>query len=294
MLAFPPLLCRQRYRTGIYQDTNDVTHIADETPSGVQIGPIRVPVANNYDVDNEYNYIMNKALRSYRLHREKERAENRQIQLKTAYRRRWRAPSVPSKVRNCMSAPPTRAERAPSPAPSATDAIKEVGDANDPNDGNKGKKVIPVEVKRVTLSMDDSLSPKAQSYLRRNKSTHAWQSHSFPSANYLSQHVRQQFQQIAQARNDVVPAAGKSSTSNERPSSAMNYSYDGGIFLPHKAKHDYFVIHPDWVSESMTIQKLSLKDRKKKKTDTWPGRRCKSAPPPNERNIITWNNGESV
>jgi hypothetical protein len=59
-------------------------------------------------------------------------------------------------------------------------------------------------------------------------------------------------------------------------------AYDGGIFLPNKPKHEYFVIHPDWVSESMTIQKLSLSERKPtyvSKTMTWPGRRCKSAPP---------------
>ena len=159
---------------------------------------------------------------------------------------------------------------------------------------SKTKKITPVEIKRVTLSMDDSLSPKGQNYVRRNKSTHSWQSHSFPSANYLSQHVRQQFQQATHARADVIPAAGKPSSANNRPSSAMTYSYDGGIFSPKKSPQEYFVIHPDWVSESMTIQKLSLKDRNPSKTATWPGRRCKSAPPPNQRNIITWNTGESV
>ena len=81
-----------------------------------------------------------------------------------------------------------------------------------------------------------------------------------------------------------------------RPTSAnpkMNYFYDGGLFThPKHSSHDYFVIHPDWVSESMTIQKLSLTERTKvlpvSKSMTWPGRRCISAPPPKYRNPITW------
>ncbi|XP_033749629.1 uncharacterized protein LOC117334241 isoform X2 [Pecten maximus] len=275
------------------------------TPNGVQIGPIRVPVANTYDVDNEYDNIMNKALRSYKLHRDKERADNRQKLLKTAYKKRWHVPHAPSRP-----ATPDRKPRPKSSLPPKMDAIKEVLEANTTNgsyDSSEPKK--PVDVKRVTLSMD---SPSmSNSYIRRNQQTsQSWYSQSCPTTSYLNSHMMRQYQSSGSAspsssassksysgsgtstRASYSPQLKKKTESSpkKRPESARtNYSYDGGIFVPNKPKHDYFVIHPDWVSEAMSIQKLSLKERRPvSRTGTWPGRRCKSAPPPKLRNPITW------
>jgi len=77
------------------------------------------------DVDNEYGYIMNKALRSYKLHRDKEKAENRQKLLKTAYRRRWHVPQRPT-----TPVAADRKGRPKSTLPPKMDAIREVGEAN--------------------------------------------------------------------------------------------------------------------------------------------------------------------
>lgn len=40
------------------------------------------------DIDNDYDYIMARALKSYRLHREKEKADNRKIQIRTNFLKR--------------------------------------------------------------------------------------------------------------------------------------------------------------------------------------------------------------
>lgn len=146
------------------------------------------------------------------------------------------------------------------------------------------RRPTPVELARITISMGES--PKQINYQRRNRTT--WMSHSFPSASYLNQYAK--LHQLSQSRIESLPPAGKP-TAN-RPQSA--YAYDGGVFSPTGPKNDYFVIHPEWVSEAMTIQKLNLKRRPNtlvtSASDTWPGRRCKSAPPENRRNPITWNN----
>lgn len=144
------------------------------------------------------------------------------------------------------------------------------------------RRPTPVELARVTISMGES--PKQINFQRRNRST--WMSHSFPSASYLNQYAK--LHQLSQSRVESLPAAGKPTAS--RPQSA--HAYDGGVFSPTGPKNDYYVIHPEWVSEAMTIQKLNLKRRPNtlvmSASDTWPGRRCKSAPPQNRSNPITW------
>lgn len=144
------------------------------------------------------------------------------------------------------------------------------------------RRPTPVELARITISMGES--PKQINFQRRNRST--WMSHSFPSASYLNQYAK--LHQLSQSRVESIPAAGKPTAS--RPQSA--HAYDGGVFSPTGPKNDYYVIHPEWVSEAMTIQKLNLKRRPNtlvmSASDTWPGRRCKSAPPQNRSNPITW------
>lgn len=51
-------------------------------------------------------------------------------------------------------------------------------------------------------------------------------------------------------------------------------------------KRQYYTIHPEWVSENLSIQRVSLQQR----TSTYHPRRCRSAPPPRSRNPITWEN----
>lgn len=163
------------------------------------------------------------------------------------------------------------------------------------------------ELNRITIggtAMNQSPSPtKSASFQKRNSTSQQWYSQSVPNTSYINNHMRlvnghvghqSRHSHISKVQRSV--SAVRSDSSTCRPESANHYSYDGGIFLPNKPKHEYFVIHPDWVSESMTIQKLSLSERKPtyvSKTMTWPGRRCKSAPPAKFRNPITWDVVES-
>lgn len=66
---------------------------------------------------------MNKALKSYKLYRDKEKAENRQRTLRSARQKRWRTP-LPS--RTIQSAGPERTR----PVLATKDAINEVREAN--------------------------------------------------------------------------------------------------------------------------------------------------------------------
>lgn len=303
-MSFPPLLCRDRYPKWIEQ--------IEVTPNGLQIGPIRIPVAQTYDLDNEHDYIMNKALRSYKLHRDKEKAENRQQHLRSARLKRWKTPQP---IRNIQSAGSERTK----PILVPKDAINEVKEANiSPEEiKQKSKKTFDLntvtvgrafELTRITIgeaTMNQSPSPtKSASFQKRNSTSQQWYSQSVPNTSYLNNHTKlfngQVGHQSRHSHSSKVPRSSssiRSEASSSRPESATFYnSYDGGIFLPNKPKQEYFVIHPDWVSESMTIQKLSLSERKPvyaAKVATWPGRRCKSAPASKLRNPITWDVVES-
>lgn len=107
------------------------------------------------DVENEHNYIMTKALKSYKLHRDKEKAETRQRQLRSAYRRRWHAPVVPSKLR-ANSASHVRPR-------TVTDVIREVEVANTEerysNDESPWRHKLPLySVYLVLLPISEQLS----------------------------------------------------------------------------------------------------------------------------------------
>lgn len=292
-MSFPPLLCRDRYPKWL-QDV-------EVTPDGLQIGPIKIPVAQTYDLEHEHDYIMNKALKSYKLYRDKEKAENRQRTLRSARQKRW---LTPQPLRNIQSAGPERTR----PVIATKDAINEVREANLSEEDIKKNERKSLELNRVNVGrafelnkitlggpeMQQSPSPtKSASFIKRNSTSQQWYSQSVPNTSYMKHYNGHAGHQSRHSHSTRVPRsipASRSETPN-RPESAASYSYDGGVFLPNKPKHEYFVIHPDWVSESMTIQKLSLSERKPAyvKSGTWPGRRCKSAPPTKFRNPITWN-----
>lgn len=65
---------------------------------------------------------------------------------------------------------------------------------------------------------------------------------------------------------------------------------DGGVFGRGEGSvsRRYYVIHPDWVSENLSVQKLNLSERKESEENHYS--RSQSAPPTaeDERDIITW------
>lgn len=177
-------------------------------------------------------------------------------------------------------------------------------------------------------TMDAPLSRSA-AYRLRNRTTHSWSQDasanssthdpmtmSCPNARSLEEHMRKARTHVPRDPNPspvIVKAKGIASPAtspgggvgqNQRPASC--YTYDGGFFLsPSNAKD--FVIHPDWVSEAITVNKVSLlerggRSRTPAKSTAMHGsgaagesgssqrraRRCKSAPPPKHRNPITW------
>ncbi|KAK3604719.1 hypothetical protein CHS0354_018959 [Potamilus streckersoni] len=147
-------------------------------------------------------------------------------------------------------------------------------------------------------------SHKTKSFMKRNQPSFSWYSNSYPATSQLQQFARPPSQNqmstsciLDGASSSVASTvAARNTVTSERPLTAKSksdegttlYNYEGGLFFEPKKHADFFVIHPDWVSEAMSIQKLTLSNRNVTKTLTWPGRRCKSAPPPKLRNPITW------
>lgn len=127
-------------------------------------------------------------------------------------------------------------------------------------------------------------------------------SQSLPSSSFIHQQFASSASSSPRSSRDATSEkaspAGKSATS--RPSAS--YSYDGGFFVgAHSGQAEYFVIHPDWVSEAVTIKKLSIGSKtngppvsKSASFRNWGGRRCMSAPPAKRRNPITWGQSEPI
>ncbi|CAG5129190.1 unnamed protein product [Candidula unifasciata] len=143
----------------------------------------------------------------------------------------------------------------------------------------------------------------AIAYQKRNQTTHIWtdssqlMSRSLPTSSFLHRSYGSSAASSPRSSRDTssekTSPAGK--PTRTRPSSS--YSYDGGFFVgAHTGQAEYFVIHPDWVSEAITLKKYlnetekngpPLKQAVSLKGPTLQGRRCLSAPP-KHRNPITW------
>ncbi|KAL4227552.1 hypothetical protein ACF0H5_012995 [Mactra antiquata] len=275
---------------------------------------IKIPVASNYDLDSDYDYIMSRALKSYKQHREKEKADTRKGPFKNAYMRRHhlRPKTAPPtrfvesmKVNNVCSTQNAEGVYVPQ-----LDAIKAVSNANPVCDDKERTPRRVLQVTKVSLNMMQEQNKKTASYLKRNSPSHPWHSHSYPSVRPMDKFVRpphaymsasvgdREFSSALSGSSSRSSSAKSSPSHGCRPKSSKNsakYLYDGGLFAhPKNGNPEYFVIHPDWVSESMSIHKLSLSERTKvlpkSKSMTLPGRRCNSAPPPKYRNPITWEN----
>ena len=166
------------------------------------------------------------------------------------------------------------------------------------------------------------MNNKTRSYIKRNEGAHTWYSNSYPDVKTVTNNMRLRaphaYMSASVGDRDLSSSLSSSRSSSTKSSPSRpshpagkprgsvkaQYNYDGGLFaIPRNGPHDDFVIHPDWVSESMSIQKLSLskrtaskpgqsaaKDTRMTKSASWtlPGRRCKSAPPAKLRNPITW------
>ena len=168
----------------------------------------------------------------------------------------------------------------------------------------------------VKLQLSDNMSQpitRSVAYQRRNKTTHAWydsghsMSQSVPTGGFLQRHYSSSSSSTPRTSGhdsvDHSSPAGKPS----RGGPSNSYSYDGGMFLgAHVGQAEYFVIHPDWVSDAMTIKKLNV-DSDKKTTSrsskdhltrssarSWQRRRCMSAPPAKLRNPISWEQSSPV
>ncbi|KAH3833773.1 uncharacterized protein LOC127879254 isoform X2 [Dreissena polymorpha] len=333
--VLPPRLWTSAYDgVGLidYPEYWNSEHVQDAVQTGDPHFSIRVPVASNYDLDNDYDYIMSRALRSYKQHRETEKAETRKGPLKSAYLRRHHirprtAPLVrfieTVKVRNVEKNTNGHEHGGAGGLHAKMDPITEVTRANPGVEDDAEERSRPtLHVSKVSINMMQDTNRKTASYLKRNQPSHPWHSHSYPSVRPMEKFVRPPHAYMSASVNERDLSSALSSSSS-RSSSAKsspvhkasktasagkassvknnsNYYYDGGLFTHPRDSHaDYFVIHPDWVSESMSIQKLSLTERKKQlppksKSMTWPGRRCNSAPPSKYRNPITWETIETT
>ena len=97
------------------------------------------------------------------------------------------------------------------------------------------------------------------------------------------------------SRYKVTPKVGSKSDHLPRKiyQSSRVIGGPAGITSP---RRPYFDIHPEWKSESVTLQRLNIRDQKHSRPpitsgyNTYPPRRCKSAPPciSRGRNPITW------
>ena len=60
---------------------------------------------------------------------------------------------------------------------------------------------------------------------------------------------------LSSSRSSSTKSSPSHPAGKPRGSVKPQYNYDGGLFaIPRNGPKDDFVIHPDWVSESMSIQ----------------------------------------
>ncbi|XP_012946605.1 uncharacterized protein LOC106014103 [Aplysia californica] len=176
---------------------------------------------------------------------------------------------------------------------------------------NESSKLNVLTLRLRAAKMSGQPIPRSVAYQRRNQTTHSWydtghmMSQSLPSGGFLHRQYTSSASSTPRSSRDATSEKGSPvvKSASARPSSS--YSYDGGFFVgAHAGQAEYFVIHPDWVSEAMTIKKLSIGSKKgpsgagahmpKARARSWQGRRCMSAPPSKLRNPITWDHSDPV
>lgn len=277
------------------------------------------PVHSYIDLDNDYDYIMSRALKSYRQHRETEKAETRRGPFKSGYLRRHPLRlKTAAPVRLMQSMHLQNADVSVNPKQICSVVVPNVNEINEVSKANnvaeekgrasdQSRRVLHVAKVSVCM-MQQKENNKTKSFLKRNSPSHPWHSHSYPSVKPIEKFVRpphaymsasvggRELSSYACSKGLNAKCTPQNAAGCRSKSAALQkpkYFNDGGLFTHQQnSGNDCFVIHPDWVSESISIQKLSLTDRSKNlprsKSMTWNGRRCNSAPPPMYRNPVTW------
>ncbi|CAH1797522.1 unnamed protein product [Owenia fusiformis] len=241
-----------------------------------------------YDVDTEYEYIMQKALRSYHTHEEQEPSGESPVSLGEKRATRGEYKRVFLHKECARYALPPRPLTAP--CRRLQDRRKKYLKRPDINHNNmmaKNKSIVfpndidpIIHVGRVNNRIERTVTSQPTRLTLPGQM----------DPSFFRKFSRDKSKERPKSEFDLNGFERKNSSENgqksQRPKSAV-YEYGGGLFKPHKFKKPgYFTIHPDWVSESLSVQRLSLQER----TATFPPRRCKSAPPPivKSRNPITW------
>jgi len=86
--------------------------------------------------------------------------------------------------------------------------------------------------------------------------------------------------------NPPERAATSLGVATPRAGGFSQYSNTGGCFGGRsRLSRNHYTIHPDWVSESFNVQKVTMTDRSQDFIDKV--KRSQSCPPP-MRNVLTW------
>ncbi|XP_064620138.1 uncharacterized protein LOC135483305 isoform X2 [Lineus longissimus] len=231
----------------------------DCPPQGfLDSGPL---TAAGYDLDHEYDYIMQKAMTSYLSHRDEEKEP------------------TPSPAR-CRSAVPANYTAR------KYFARRPVQSARLPPKVERVETVPPT----VSLDLDYSAACHTPMSLRPKRRPLTATVIRYPITGQKMSSVKKKLPWFKSASEHTTPTKMNFGSSSSKDKG--EYKYDGGFFNHRKTRRD-FTIHPDWVSENLTVEKLNLNKRKGYppldcRYATFPMRRCKSAPPPRARNPITW------
>ncbi|XP_013378675.1 uncharacterized protein LOC106150424 isoform X2 [Lingula anatina] len=254
----------------VFDQAAKFPHAVDKVPpppSPVQGG---VPsTVGGYDVDHEYASIMTKALNSYKDHRERERVLNEEQELMLAHEY-----TRPTQMYNFPKRPLSSRARCQS--------------------AKLNRGVRPLGQLRNSSSLESEQSEGTVHWISAIPKVPQRPTHKF--ANLRVQSARPTRPDSSVSRMSLPNMTDLRHYKN-KTWKHIN-SHGAGVFTPCGSRREYYTIHPDWVSENLSVQKLSLSNRQsgkdtvdaatRFKSSSLPTRRCKSAPPPRSRNIITW------
>ncbi|XP_074651398.1 uncharacterized protein LOC141906100 isoform X2 [Tubulanus polymorphus] len=230
--------------------------------------------ATGYDMEQEYDYIMQKAMNSYLTHRRSE--ENTAAEEEPAAEK----PPPPSRPYSSLSSVSSLYTHKLPNRSAVTPRLRSARSA---------RAVRPTRTMSVpsTISLDlEKLNPLKVDNARINALR--------PKKRPLTAHYIHYPITGKMSKFPTVKSYSEHTTPTKMSKDGKQYHYEGGLFKPHgKAKRD-FIINPEWVSENLTIEKLKINERTRNypiidmRYATYPIRRCRSAPPPRHRNPITW------
>ncbi|KAK2164438.1 hypothetical protein LSH36_63g04043 [Paralvinella palmiformis] len=265
--------------------------------------PARPPNASSRsDVDSEHQYIMDKALRSYREHRAKE-PETVSLASPETGSGETRMKSQDSenaiRRRRTQSATVSRPMLHVS-VPYMTSASHVTVEAN----ANASPEATKLSRRSSTAQprLGDSRYQRPSSVLSqttpRRTASHGTIRIPGTDSEYTREHLHLSSNNGAQRRVpnrvQVPPSMDRAHTnkgSDPKRQGQGRRQVESSFFTSTRPKRQYFSIHPEWVSENFSVQPISINQRMNaNNTSHSPERRCYSAPPPRTRNPITWEN----